>query len=117
MQKLIIGTGIIIVLVGIVWFARPASQVTGTGAQNTKSQVNDSSVLTAEETSFDFGAISMAKGNVTHLFAIKNPGADPATISKIYTSCMCTTASLMINGKTSAGPFGMPGHAAIPRIN
>ena len=37
-------------------------------------------------------------------------------INKMYTSCMCTTATLIINGKIF-GPYGMQGHGFIPKIN
>ncbi|MBI2453942.1 DUF1573 domain-containing protein [Candidatus Peregrinibacteria bacterium] len=75
------------------------------------------SIVTAAETSFDFGKISMAKGKVNHEFSIKNSSPNPVTIQKLYSSCMCTTASLLRNGKTT-GPFGMPGHGGpIPTIN
>ncbi|MDO8600986.1 MAG: DUF1573 domain-containing protein [bacterium] len=74
-----------------------------------------SGALILEERSYDFGAISMAAGKVTHEFIIKNNGTEPVEISKIYTSCMCTEASLKI-GDVVRGPFGMPGHVALPRV-
>lgn len=73
-------------------------------------------VISAEETAFDFGTISMAKGKVSHSFKIKNTGSESLTISKIYTSCMCTEATF-IKGDIRKGPFGMPGHSYIPKIN
>ncbi|MDP1719096.1 MAG: DUF1573 domain-containing protein, partial [bacterium] len=72
--------------------------------------------LNAEETSFDFGSISMAAGKVTHMFKIKNATAEPVIVGKIYTSCMCTAASLINDGRR-LGPFGMPAHGAIPSID
>lgn len=74
------------------------------------------SALAADESSYDFGSISMAAGPVTRRFAVTNGGVSPVTVEKLYTSCMCTTASLTIAGEAS-GPFGMPGHGAVPRIN
>ena len=65
--------------------------------------------LTAEEAAFDFGAVPMYGGNVKHNFTLKNNGSGPVKISKIYTSCMCTEATL-ISGQSKKGPFGMPGH-------
>lgn len=63
----------------------------------------------------DFGKISMAAGNVSHRFTIENTGGSAITVTKLYTSCMCTTATLItLAGKK--GPFGMPGHAPIPSI-
>ncbi|MDQ3099717.1 MAG: DUF1573 domain-containing protein [bacterium] len=73
---------------------------------------NKTGSLISEETSFDFGVVSMAKGKVQHSFKIKNPDTNSVKITKIYTSCMCTEATLVI-GKSSKGPFGMPGHDGI----
>ena len=54
----------------------------------------------------------MSKGNVSHSFKIKNTGNSPIKISKIYTSCMCTEATI-VNGDSRKGPFGMPGHSGL----
>jgi hypothetical protein len=63
----------------------------------------------------EFGKISMAAGKVSHKFTIENTGQDPVTITKLYTSCMCTTATLLtLAGKK--GPYGMIGHSPIPTI-
>ncbi len=72
--------------------------------------------LFAEETYFDFGTVSMSEGKISHDFKIKNTGTNPATIRKVYTSCMCTTAILKM-GDEQMGPYGMPGHGSIPTIN
>ncbi len=74
------------------------------------------SSLTASDASFDFGSISMAGGKVTHRYGIANGSAEPLVINKLYTSCMCTTATLF-QGVRKFGPFGMPGHTSIPAIN
>src|SRR3989344_3147780 len=101
----------ILVLAAMIWVARPAAE---------KGTVNypegSSGALEAKESSFDFGTISMAKGKVSHSFAVKNSGAGPVTIEKMYTSCMCTTAVLMKDGR-KFGPYGMAGHGFIPKIN
>jgi hypothetical protein len=71
--------------------------------------------LSSPESFFDFGNLSMAAGKVSHRFRIRNTGDSPVTINKIYTSCMCTTATLItLAGKR--GPFGMPGHGVVPAI-
>ncbi len=72
--------------------------------------------LAPVEKSFDFGSISMAKGKVTHIYALKNTSDLPVVIQKMYTSCMCTEASLLQAGE-KLGPFGMPGHGLVPTIN
>jgi len=77
---------------------------------------NSSGTLQSAEKSFRFGSISMGAGKVAHSYWIRNTGAAPVTISKLYTSCMCTTAALVKAGKKSA-PFGMPGHGVFPSLN
>jgi hypothetical protein len=57
----------------------------------------------------DLGSISMKAGNVSFGYLIKNTAATPITINRIFTSCMCTNATL-VTGKERKGPFGMPGH-------
>jgi hypothetical protein len=72
-----------------------------------------STALAAVETSYDFGVISMAKGKVSHTFTLKNESAGSVRIIKIYTSCMCTTATLHTVAGES-GPFGMSGMPGVP---
>ncbi len=83
-------------------------------------QINDNqsnpSRLSAAESSYNFGTISMKDGNVSKTFTIENKTSEPVTITKIYTSCMCTTAELETN-KENFGPFGMPGHGFLPRVD
>lgn len=111
--KTIIGVAIgVFVLISIVWFARPAPS----GNQQAGLSFGKTSALVAEESAFDFGAISMAAGNVSHKFTIKNSGSNSIAITKLYTSCMCTTAELKIGSRVK-GPFGMPGHGFVPGIN
>ena len=99
-------------LAGLIWFAR--ADKAGTVKQDPTATVL--SALIAPETSYDFGLVSMAKGTVEKIFKIKNTGSSPAVIEKISTSCMCTEASLIKSGR-EVGPFGMPGHGFIPKIN
>jgi len=59
----------------------------------------------------------MARGTVSHIYKIKNTGTGSVVINKIYTSCMCTQASIKIGSKTM-GPFGMPGMGSpVPYID
>lgn len=109
MVKNVIIIGIVILfMAGLIWIARPKPQNENTGPSP--------ETLVAGEESFDFGEISMAAGNVSHAFKIKNTGNEPITVEKVYTSCMCTTASLILGNK-KFGPYGMPGHNFIPGIN
>ena len=111
-QNKLIWTGVILAaLIGFIWMARPAPQ-SGTASP----VLGKNGVLAARENNYDFGSISMAAGKVSKTFAIKNTGMDALAVSQLYTSCMCTEATLKIGGR-SAGPFGMPGHGFAQRIN
>jgi len=72
--------------------------------------------LQARETAFDFGSISMAAGKVTHRFWFRNESGSEVLIRKIYTSCMCTTATF-VKGMKVINSYGMPGHGPLPAVN
>lgn len=81
-----------------------------------RAEASIESFISAQEKSFDFGTISMAKGVVIKSFNITNPTAKSLTIGKVYTSCMCTKATLVINGER-IGPIGMQGHGVVPELS
>ncbi len=118
--KIILGSGAVILIIGgLVIAARPEPvTITPTAVEMVKAEAasNSAGRLTAAETKFSFGPISMARGKVTHRYPIRNVGTEPLLIRKMYTSCMCTTAALVKNGKASEA-YGMPGHTPIPTIN
>lgn len=103
---------IVAVFVGLGFFWSRDS-----GEAGKEVQAGSVSILNALERSFDFGTISMRDGNVSKTFELKNEGSDPILISKVYTSCMCTTAKVIMSGGKEVGPFGMPGHGGISRAN
>ncbi|KKW19990.1 MAG: hypothetical protein UY63_C0003G0003 [Parcubacteria group bacterium GW2011_GWA2_51_10] len=111
----------IAILVGVVWIARPQEDVLGAGEREQSEttqqdgSTGEASLVVEGDSNYDFGTISMAAGKVKREFKIKNTGEGPVTIEKMYTSCMCTEATLSAGGKRF-GPFGMPGHAAVPTI-
>lgn len=72
--------------------------------------------LSAREIQFDFGPISMAAGKVSHRYWFRNESADPVLIRRVYTSCMCTAATL-VKGPRVIGTYGMPGHGPLPDVN
>lgn len=94
----------------------------GTAPRPSVSAASPSSVtpapgpLAAREASFDFGSISMAAGNVTHRYWFRNESTAPVLIRRIYTSCMCTTATL-VKGARVINRYGMPGHGPVPSVN
>ena len=66
---------------------------------------------------YDFGSISMLKGNVEHEFAITNTTGTGLKITRAETSCMCTKAVLRLPDGNELGPFSMPGHGFNPSVN
>lgn len=62
---------------------------------------------------YDFGRMSWRDGVVSTTLIIKNTGKGSLVIKDIETSCMCTTASIEINGEDSP-IFGMKGHGMNP---
>ena len=114
MKNVLIYIAVIVVFFGgLIFFTRP-------NKNNDSAAINSSPGLSGEfsmeETSFDFGEISMANGKVTHQVKVKNSSDTPLVIEKIYTSCMCTQAALLKDG-IKFGPYGMPGHGIVPKIN
>lgn len=108
----------VLVLVLLIWIMRPEKGGVASGLASTSASLSsENEVLMVEEANnYDFGRISMAAGKVAHQFKIKNTNNETVTIEKMYTSCMCTTATLTAGDKV-LGPYGMPGHGAIPRID
>ena len=103
-NNILIGIAFVIVVVGalFLWGKQTPKEPALLAAPG-------ASLISASETSFDFGSISMRAGKVKHSFRIMNGSSTPMRITKLYTSCMCTTAELMTT-KERVGPFGMPGH-------
>lgn len=58
---------------------------------------------------YDFGDVSQSRGVATAFFEFKNDGNEDLIISRLETSCGCTSASIIYKGEE--GPvFSMPGH-------
>lgn len=49
--------------------------------------------IEAEVTEHDFGTIKESDGNVSHVFEVKNVGGAPLVITRVMSSCGCTTPS------------------------
>ncbi|RJR31495.1 DUF1573 domain-containing protein [Candidatus Parcubacteria bacterium] len=89
-----------------------ASVIAGLAFSGGASDSNGTPKLVLTETDYDFGTISMANGLARHEFKIKNEGNADLKLSNISTSCMCTTAVLIQNGKKSP-TFGMHNNPTI----
>ena len=114
-RKIVLSAVVVaVVLAGLIVAARPGAVTKPAPQVEAPSPVNR--ILTAKESGFDFGTVSMAAGKVTHRYWIRNTGASPITIRRLYTSCMCTTAAL-VKANRKYDPYGMPGHGFMPTIN
>lgn len=70
-------------------------------------------LLRVSPTTYELGQVSQAKGVVTVELAAANGGEADLTINEMETSCGCTRAALIVDGKE--GPwFGMRGHGEWP---
>jgi hypothetical protein len=122
-KGLILGISLIVLaLVLVIIAANPGnkSQVTKSAVPVTSAAptavVPQRGALRAREPRFDFGQISMAAGNVSHRYWFRNESAAPVLIKRVYTSCMCTKATL-VKGMRMIGSYGMPGHGPLPDVN
>lgn len=102
-KTIIITLTIVLGLAGLIWW----------GSFNQKSSTTVSSgstggLLTATETVYDFGQISMKDGNVTKEFIVTNPTDKDIFVPTVVTSCMCTKAFIVRPDGTTKGPYGMP---------
>ena len=70
--------------------------------------------LVADPTAYDWGTIGLQPASAT--FNIRNDGTAALKITKVSTSCGCTSAVLNVGGKTSPR-FGMEGHGYLPPAN
>ncbi len=69
--------------------------------------------LTVTPRIYDLGQVSQAAGTVTVRMTVTNTGSADLIITEMETSCGCTRARLVVDGR--AGPwFGMRGHAPWP---
>src|SRR3989338_7859071 len=107
---------IILGIIGIFWWGRSVQKST---SANPSSNLSASALaLSALETSYDFGKISMAQGLVEKIFEISNPTNQDITVERITTSCMCTLSYISTSEGKEKGPFGLVGHGGtVPKAN
>lgn len=97
---------IAVIIFGLVWLT---NSKTGTPTATVSGE--NGGMLTVQESQYDFGTVSMAKGKVSKEFVLENKSAGNVNIGEVFTSCMCTEAELKVGDRT-VGPFGMQGHTA-----
>lgn len=100
---IILGIITIIVLVGGV-FLMPA---------NTKEQISENPQAKAylDHDYYDWGNIDINGPHIQHEFVVKNEGSAELEIANVETSCMCTTAYVVV-GDLKSPPFGMHARSA-----
>ena len=110
-KRTIISILIFVVVIGwIGWSARPDSKSVEIASSAGGNLIVDGSA------SFDFGNISMYAGKVKHQFRLINGSSTASEISRIYTSCMCTSV-ILETSDGRFGPYGMLGHGYVPKVN
>lgn len=101
-KKIIIGFVVLTLLIlgGGVYIlsVTTTNPATISSSQNAKASV--------DQKTHDWGTIPYSGGNISKTFTIKNTGTDILQLTNIKTSCACTFAQLIIDGKTSP-KFGM----------
>ncbi len=116
-KSVLIGALIVLGIIGLMVWGRNAAS---SGAQpvNHAGAPEESAIspLTALETLYDFGTISMKNWTVDHRFTVTNKTSAAVYISSVYTSCMCTAAYLE-TPTGEKGPFGMQGMGYVPPAN
>lgn len=116
-KKIFTVIGVVAVLAFVFWLGQPSGiSSQESDSTNSGSSSKGATTLVAADKLYDFGAISMANGNVSRVFKVKNTGAGEVTVNKLYTSCMCTSASITA-AAGKKGPFSMPGHGVVPKID
>lgn len=116
-KTLIIGALVVLGILGLMlWGRSTASSQSPTANHADAPQNGTASPLTASDTLYDLGTISMKDGLKEHRFTVTNNTNAAMYLSSVYTSCMCTTAFLE-TPKGEKGPFGMQGMGYIPPAN
>lgn len=67
--------------------------------------------LTISESSWDLGDVRMSDGMNTKSVSLTNETSSPITITKMETSCMCTTVQIVHADGNKSSLKGMPGHS------
>lgn len=111
-------TLVIVLIVLLFAWGRAGTQATPASVQGAPGAYGTvKSELTAPETLFDFGTISMKNGLVNKEFVVTNPTDRDIKIATVLTSCMCTSAYIVNADGNVKGPFKMPGMGYVPPAN
>lgn len=95
---------------GAILYFVPFKKIVSSGAKiDSQKSETTNAILTAGHYEYDFGMIPITGGKVRHNYNLKNEGKDALNVSKVWTSCMCTTAEIKTSNGKTYGSFGMGG--------
>ena len=100
MKLILIGLSLTLLLIfgGVFLVSKTNNKASLAGGQNTQ--------VSVDKTSYDWGEIGINDGKVQAEFTLTNAGAASLQLANVSTSCECTTAQIVIEGKASPY-FGM----------
>lgn len=104
----LIFASIVLVIGGLVWLGSTKEE---------KAVDTSSGMLSVSESSWNIGAVSMKDGIHTKEIELTNDSNEPVTITKMETSCMCTTATVIHEDGTKGPTKGMVGHGGTPYLS
>lgn len=108
---------VVAVFVGLFGWSYVSRTSTAASIQGAAGTNAPQSRLTAEETFYDFGTISMRNGDVSYDFKVRNATGEDILVPTLVTSCMCTSALIVAPDGSTKGPFKMPGMGYVPPAN
>ncbi len=100
---------VVVALVGLLAFVSRWAGSPETPGSASAARAPASGDLTANQYTYNFGAISMKDGTVHRDFTITNTSSSTVALAGVDTSCMCTTAYVVHPDGSQEGPFGMDG--------
>lgn len=105
----IAGLAIALLVIGVKAFSSSESQATEEGG---------SGHLAVSEKQWNFGNIPMSEGIATKEVTLTNDSSSPVTITRMETSCMCTTVQILHSDGRTSEIKGMVGHGgAAPTLS
>jgi hypothetical protein len=105
-------TGLPVILVALALLVAGGYLIAGQ-RRGTDTASGGAPALTVTPAVYDMGLVSQAAGVVTFEMALGNTGNGDLIISEMETSCGCTRAAVVLDGRP--GPwFGMRGHGEWP---
>lgn len=91
---------IILILITVIILGSGVFVLSSTTSTN-QITASQNARVSVDEKTFDWGNIPYSGGNAVKTFTIKNTGTDTLKLTNIKTSCTCTKAQIVVDGKSS----------------